>query len=293
LGDRNSGKTAFAKHITQALCKGKNIYDIFPPIAGTTSTAVFRDLFAKALQQRGDLRQMINRLPADSVIIINDLELFWERTEEGLEIIKKLEELIDELGKRVLFIVNMNPYAYRLINQMTRLGDRFIELIPLKPFSAEEIQTLILKRHKSSGLDFGYSEGAGQLNEVQMAALFNAYFNYSNGNPGTALNGWLGRIKKVSNGFIEVSKPDYPSLDTLKQLDAEWDMLLVQFILHKRLTEKKILQITQWTESKTKAVVLAMLRAGIIIEKSSLVYHLDTFIQPFVVDALKEKELLK
>lgn len=293
LGDRNSGKTAFAKHITQALFKVKNVYSIFPPIAGTTSTTTFREIFAKALQQKGDLRQMVHRLPADSVIIINDLELFWERSEEGMEIVKRLEELIDELGRRVLFVVNMNPHAYRLMNQLTSLGDRFIELIPLKAFSAEEIQALILKRHKSSGLAFGYHEGAGQLNEVQMASLFNSYFNYSNGNPGTALNGWLSRIKKVNKGYIEVTRPEYPSLDNLKQLDAEWDMLLVEFILHKRLTTNKICQITGWTKSKAKAVVLAMLRAGLIIEKSSSVYHLDPFIQPFIVDALKDKELLK
>jgi hypothetical protein len=90
-----------------------------------------------------------------------------------------------------------------------------------------------------------------------------------------------------------MTKPEYPSLDTLKHLDEEWDMLLIQFVLHKRLTEKKITQITHWSQAKTMEVVLSMLRAGLIVEKSSTVYHLDSFVHPFVVDALKEKELLR
>ncbi len=293
LGERNSGKTAFGKHIMQSLFKGKNVYSIFPPISGTTSLKVFTDIFSKTLQKRAELRQMIGRLPAGSVIIINDLELFWERSENGLQVVRELEQLIDDYGQRVLFVVNMNPHAYRLINQQTRLADRFVEVINLRPFNAEELKDLILKRHKSSGLSFGYNEESGQLNDVQMASLFNAYFNYSNGNPGTALNGWITNMRTANRSFIKVEKPAYPSLEVLKQLDDEWTMLLIQFILHKRLNESKIISVTSWTPEKTKATLRAMSRAGVVVEKSTGNYHLDTFMQPFIVDALKDKEVLQ
>ncbi|TRX60540.1 amino acid permease [Fulvivirga sp. M361] len=292
LGERNSGKTAFGKYVVQRYLKGHTSYAVFPPTQGTVTLEGFNTALRKATLKSGDTDQIMGHLPQGTVLVINDLELFWERTGEGMEVVRLIERLIDDYGEKVLFIVNLNPHAFKLINQLTGFGVKFIENINFAPFNAEELRDLIMKRHRSSGLAIGLNAVDDSLNEVQMAQLFNGYFTYSEGVPGTALNGWLSHIKKSTAQGLILQKPDYPSISGLKELHEDWIMLLMQFVLHKRLNAEKIERITNWSSATVKALLLAMLRAGIIIDKVSGVYHLDPFIHPFVVKALKEKDVL-
>jgi amino acid transporter len=292
LGERNSGKTAFAKYITQENAKNITVYSVFPPMMGTKSLDGFNQAMSKATKVKGDSSQILSRLSSGSIVVINDLELFWERSTDGLTVIHELENMMDSFSHKILFVVNLNPYAYQLINEMTSLGDHFIEVINMMPFDAEELKDLVLRRHQSSRIPFGYGKNYELLNPVRIASLFNAYFNYSEGNPGTALNGWLAHIKSASSEGLDIKKPEKPSLTVFKNLNEDWIMLLVQFVLHKRLTNERIVTITNRSYQEVETLVLAMLRAGIIIEKAAGVYHVSPFILPFLITSLKEREVL-
>ena len=292
LGDRNSGKSALAKYVIQNVLKLGKVFTVYPPMAGSNKIEDFTTSLRNATNLTGDVEQILSQIPSNSAIIINDLELFWERTAHGLAVVEKLCDLIDRFGNRFFFIVNMNSYAYRHINRISRLKDHFIEVINMQPFDAEELKDLVLKRHKSSNMAFGYSRESGQLNELQVANLFDHYFDFSRGVPGIALIGWLGRIEQVQSDFIRISKPDYPSLGLFRLIDQDWIALLVQFVLHKRLTKEKIRKIFDWEVEKTEQVTSALIRSGLIIEKSTRVYQLDGYVYPFVVNYLKNKEIL-
>ncbi len=292
LGDRNSGKTAFGKQVVHQFLKKNPTFSVFSPIQGTTSIAGFTEALRKATQKYGDTSQILSQLPIGSVVIINDLELFWERTASGLEVVRHLEQLIDEFGNKILFVVNMNPHAYKLINQLTGFGDRFIEIINFSPFYAEELKDLIMKRHRSSGMSIRFNSDKDDLNEVQLAQLFNSYFNYCEGNPGTALNGWLANVNRAIGNDLIIKKPEYPSTTVLEELNEDWCMVLTLFVLHKRLTEDKIERISGWNGGQVKSMVQAMVRSGIVLEKAPGIYHVDPYLQPFLVRALKDREVL-
>ena len=292
LGERNSGKTSFCKYVALKYLKSHPIYSVFPPIQGTISEEDFIQAVRKATQMEGDIDQIMNHVSKGSVLIINDLELFWERSQEGLNNIILLEKLIDSFSHKIIFIVNMNPHAFRLINQLTEFNDHFIDIINFTPFNAEELKELIMKRHQSSGLNINVNSSMIPLNELQMAQLFNGYFDYSMGNPGTALNGWLANIQQISDGSLNILKPENPSLLVIRDLDQDWTMILTQYLLHKRLTLEKLERITGWAHAELKSLLLAMLRAGIIVEKASGIYQIDPYIQPFITLAFKDKEIL-
>jgi hypothetical protein len=272
--------------------KKSQTYSIFPPLQGAANIEGFTQTLRKATLKKGDAAQIISRLPAGSVLVINDLELFWERTEEGMEVIYLLKKLMDEYSKRIIFVININPHAYRIINQLADFGAHFIEVINFTPFNAESLKDLIMTRHRSSGLALKYDADKPILNEVQLAQLFNKYFDYSEGNPGTALNGWLANISKTGGNNLIIEKPEFPSLAGLKDLNEEWTMLLTQFVLHKRLNFEKIGRICQWENTQISTTMLAMTRAGIVTEKSAGIYQIDPCMQPFVVKSLKEREVL-
>jgi hypothetical protein len=69
-------------------------------------------------------------------------------------------------------------------------------------------------------------------------------------------------------------------------------MVLVQFILHKRLTSEKLVRISGWPDSKVQEILFAMQRSGIVVEKAYGIHHIDPYLQPFITTVLKEKEIL-
>lgn len=291
IGERNSGKTAFCKQMSVTHLKNQHVYSVFPPVHGSSVPADFSKAIAKATQKRGDASQILGRLPAGSTIIINDLELFWDRSIQGNQVIKLLAELIDQYSHKILFIININPYAWKHIDEPNQLSQYFIEEINMMPFDAEELKDLVLNRHRSSGMSIGY-DASEPLSEVQLARLFNGYFNYSKGVPGTALGGWLANIKKISGTKLLIHKPEPQDLESFESIEDEWERLLKNLIIHKRMKKESIALVLEWEESKIETLLLAMQRAGLIDEKIPGVYQVDAYVQPFLSRSFKERNLL-
>ncbi|MEM1135920.1 MAG: amino acid permease [Bacteroidota bacterium] len=292
LGERDSGKTAFCKHIVQQCLKNYEVYTVFPPIRGTQTAKGLEKVLQRATARQGDADQIMGQLPEKSAIVINDLELFWENTETGLEVVHLLGNLINKYGHKTLFVVNTNPHAFKSISKKTEIASWLIEIINFTPLNAKQLKELIMKRHRSSGLAIGLSTDKSPINEVQMAQLFNSYFDYSEGNPGTALSGWLANIQKVNKEILTIQKPHFPTLSILKELDEDQTQLLRHFVLHKRLTHQKIERVCNWDTLKVKSLLLSLQRAGIVGEKAAAIYQVDPYILPFLVKALRDKELL-
>ncbi|WP_339815921.1 hypothetical protein [uncultured Imperialibacter sp.] len=292
IGERNEGKTAFTKYAVSSLGNEKNFYAVFPPLQGTLDIAEFEKSLRKATLMQGSTKEILAQLPPGSIISINDLELFWERQANGMRIVEAIGDLIDEFSSRCLFVVNVNPHAFKLIDEMTGFSQKFIEIINMDAFDAEMIKDVIMKRHKSSGLSLSVGESEKDISEIELARLFNKYFDYSGGNPGTALNGWLTNISNVSHNQIETAAPPKLSLTFLKELDEEWVMILSQFVLHKRLDADKISRITGWDSVYISKVLLALIRSGAIVEKATGIYMIDPYLLPFIIRHFKERDLL-
>ena len=187
----------------------------------------------------------------------------------------------------------MNPYAFDLMNKMLNLQDAFISVIALRPFDSQEIQEIILRRHRSSGLEFILNKREEEdLSEIRKASLFNKYFNYSEGNPGTALKSWLGNIVKVSEKRIYIQSPRLPETKILSELDEDWKVILIQLILHKRLTFERINKIFFSDDTGTKGIINSMLRSGLIEERREKLYIINNFIEPHLLRVFKREELL-
>lgn len=292
IGERNEGKTAFARHAVGRHASDKHFYSLFPPLQGTINEDEFLRCLQRATGLSGSVSEIMTQLPYGSIISVNDLELFWERSADGLRIVQMLGNLIDDFGSRCLFLVNVNPHAFKLINELTGFYQKFIEIINLEPLDAELLKEVVMKRHKSSGFGVAYGSGAANFSEVELARLFNRYFDYSLGNPGTALNGWLANIATVGEEKLLVQMPQKPSLGFLRDLNDEWVMALSQFVFHKRLDEAKLVRITGRDYDDARKLLLALVRSGVVVEKAARVYMVDPYVLPFLVKSFKERGLL-
>ena len=156
-------------------------------------------------------------------------------------VIQAIADIIDRFGSKCLIIANMNKYSFDLVNSINRIDDSFIRIMNMHPFSAEELKEVITKRHQTSRLKFeldGIEEDG--YTDFKKAKLFNQYFNISKGNVGVALQSWINNIRQVKDGHIEIRRPEQPNGDLLHHLEKDRLVLILQFLLHRRLDRDRL-----------------------------------------------------
>ena len=293
VGERNSGKTLLSKNIALRFYKDQSVYQVFPPANGSLREEDLAVAFRKAAGTYGGIHQVMASEPAGKVWILHDLELWWERSENGMGLVSLIGDLIDSYSSKFLFIININPFALSFINKMLNFDSYFIETIHCRPFDAEQIRDLILRRHETSGLKLTFSKGEEEvLSEVKMASLFHHYFRYSSGNPGVALNGWLANIRQVYGDNLLITKPEIAGASVFKDLPADWYSITSALALHKRLDFDRLIRITEMDELRMEKLLLSMLRSAIIAERLPGLYVVNQFMEPHLITVLKEKDLI-
>ncbi|NJN27323.1 MAG: ATP-binding protein [Cyclobacteriaceae bacterium] len=292
-GERNCGKTNLCQHVLKKQFKENLVFHLFPPIEGSTDVQDFAHELAKVSGIHHPKSEIYETLPFGSVIAIHDMELWWERSPSGLGMIMELLADIDKYSKSYLFVINMNVFAYELINNVLNLQDHLIGVVRCQPFDSENLKTMIMKRHASSGLSFVLENKVEEsMSQLKKAKLFSQYFDFTNGNPGVTLNAWLSNIVMYKNEHLFIKYPTHIDTEVLNSLEGDAVALLQQTALHKRMDLSKMMRVFG-VEADTIQSWLRPLRLnGLISEKSEGVFVINPFVEPFVVKMLKQKELL-
>ncbi len=293
LGERNSGKTTLSRMIASKYFKSDRIFTIQTPKAIAAQLKVFEEMLKKSTNNQGSIEEIFNALPQNSAVIFNDLELWWERSDKGFEVVNVITNLIRDYSNKILFVVNCNIHSFRLMNTINKLDGLFISTIECEPFDSESLKEVILLRHDSSGIKFQLGgKIVEELGNIKLAGLFDDYFNYSNGYVGVALNTWIANITKVDSNTVIIKHPVVPDAGSLNNLDDEWLIFITQIMLHRRISFESLKRIMKVSDDKCVDVVKALLRAGIIMEKSTNIYGINFFLEPYLTRLLKERMII-
>lgn len=291
-GERNSGKTALCKRIVEKHFSDNKRFHLFASGDGSAKPDDFIAKLGEATGVSSDLPGIMNSLPYHTVIVIHDLELWWERTPEGMRVVEMIMDMIAAYSDRILFIINMNVFTSDLIHATNDFRERFIGVIRCTPLTSLELKNMILSRHRSSGLEFSLDNVNGDISEIALARMFNYYFNYADGNPGLAMNAWLNSITRVEGNRLMVRPPRQPDTEVLEALPAGWNVVLVQLALHKRMSVDKLLRVFGSDYPGLEMDLTSLVRAGLAEKRIDGCYALNPYAEPFLVRAFKQKEWL-
>jgi len=293
LGERNSGKSFFANYISQNIDFKGDSFFINPPYAGSISVQDFLYSFQEATETTGSFNQIFNSIPAQSVFFIDDLELWWEKSANGMEVIKQLMTLINRFGHQHLFVVMSNIHSFNLINKYQKIENNFLSLIELRPFNARQLKKIIIRRHQTSTLEFEINNVAqNRFRSWNYARLFSRYFSYSEGNPGVALQAWINSVEDIQGSVIALSKPKIPDSALLGYLETEWMIFMMHLLLHKRMTLAKLIRVSQESRVEVMKKVRVLKRSGLLITIGDDILDIDPYVLPFLRKALVKQELL-
>ena len=283
-GVHGAGKTTLSRYFSHRYFKKDRIYFVKPPIEGSSSIKTWNATLLNALGGKVDVIEALRDLPYQSVVVINDLELWFERCITGYEVIAEIMNLINVFGRKVFFIINCNIHAFDFINKAFPIQDNFISIIECNPFSSKELQQLIQSRHASSGLSFTYYNHAEEaFSRMRFASLFTGFFNYSDGIPGVAINAWLTSVTKVDKQNIVIQKPELPNCDVLHNLDKDWLIAIALFVQHKNITANKLARLLDGKDDDAIKLLNSLFNAGIVLKVETDVFTLNKFIEPMLV----------
>ena len=293
LGERNSGRSFFAMYSAKKYTDKNNIYTLYAPYSGSISVSTFKSHLQRTFDNNGSYDNIFGSLKENSIVIFEDIELWWEKSENGHVVIDEIINIIDKYSNKCFFIVTANCHSFKIINTIQKIESYFINIINLEPFNAEEIKDIIVKRHVSSNMHFELNNNYNKyFISWHNAKLFNRYYHFSGGNVGVVLNAWITNIIDVDDNLLKIKYPEIPDDNKLDFLETDWLILIVQFILHKRLTVSRLIRITLENKDILLSRLNILKRAGLISENNDGVYELDQYLYPVIKKKLIEKEVL-
>jgi amino acid transporter len=293
VGEKNSGKTAFCRHITKKYFPNEKIYHVFPPLFGSAKPEDFNKALNEVTGLSGKTFEVFERLPNDIAMVFHDMELWWEMSDSGFDTFQLILDTIKEYSEKCLFVLNMNQYTYNRINAIHDIENNFIGVIFCRPFDSEELKELIMRRHKSSGMKIHLGKkNEEQLSDIRTAGLFNKLFNYSGGNPGLSLFTWLTQIKRVTDERFTIEPPTTPGMGIFESLNDDWQVVLIQLIYHKRMDLNKLKNVLQIDESEIEKIVNTLLMTGLVKEKTKGLYVINNYTDRFLAEYFHEHELI-
>ena len=219
-------------------------------------------------------------LKRGSIVIINDLELYWRKTTGGLTQVKQLLKLISSYPE-VLFIVECNMLLLSHLNECTDLSEKVISYIQTSSFSSDNIEKALDEKNKISGKSItlkGDQFKFGTFSKFQVNAK--KLETLSSGNIGWLNTIWMSFLSYDESGEIELN-PNYESYfpDVLGDEDLQ---ILLQLYWHKKLRlEDFNLFFQHWGEDRINQV-LAFLKSQYLITNLNDYFEINKVILPYL-----------
>jgi len=292
VGEYYSGITYMIENII-SVKKFKDITTLEPPLLYSHDSRKSADkIFKLALEANHISEKAMSIIPEGHIFVIEDIELWWTRTQKGDEILEKLFDFINKYSSRHFFILSSNIDFYRLIKSYSSLDNILQETILLQPLKSEQIGNAIMERHLAGGIDVKWK---GKLlvndNHRILVNLMSQITLLSEGNIGVAFYIWLCNLRKTpSNEYVlkELLPISLPDVNMQK-----WDNLLLQIILHRRLSADQIFDIYKGEDrAKIKNILDSLLRTKVVVEIDFRVYEINRFAMAYVKKYLRKNEYL-
>lgn len=295
LGERNSGKSFFIHKFISSRIKEVKVVFVKAHLEGQANLKSFNAALHKATGISGDSDKIFKKLDKKTVMVIDDIELWWQKSKNGMLIITMLHELINKFGHKIFFILSQNIHSYKIMNQIVPLSSAMIDIINLRPFSSELLQKVILFRHNSAGIKFKIektdkkyeAKEQENLKPKNYARMFHKYFTISNGNVGMALSYWISNIVNYNGEKMLIRLPKKMDSNVLDLLTTDQLILMNQFVWHKMLTKKQLSEILFDKDYGFSTDLEFLKRCGIIIMTKGNILEINNFVYPQIIEKLE------
>lgn len=290
-GESLSGKSFLVEQIAKEIeC---NRVNIIAPEGGSSKVEDIQLAFQRAFNSNKNVHQILKDLNQRTTIVLDDIELWWRKSDIENGALKQLINLINAFGMKHYFILTSNIYSYKHICSTIHLERVLVGTALLPPLSHKELSEVIAVRHRLGNLQMIYKDQAeNEISERRMMKLMDSIHEASGGNIGLALRLWLSSIDQVSDQKIHISEIEALHFPEVERMG--WKVLLFQMILHKSMQTEEIMALFHTeTKSWVNNLLKTLVNSGLLEEKNKNIYRVRKSCTPYIEEWLNRENILR
>lgn len=310
IGEKGSGKTTTLNFARRQVFAGMPVTQI--DLAGTTTcdekglVKILQD-FLKDYSFRtiDELEGYISEAEIRRVIIVEDIQNLFLKTVDGFEALQRFLLLISRTHDSIFWVVSCTLYSWNYLDKVLDLTKYFQRVISMISFSQEDLEGIVLKRHRVSGykLRFEPSEEIRQSKkfkklageEAQQDYLRQLYFAQLNklamGNITVTMMFWLSAILEIREDTMFISL-DPVDASFMVQLPNDELFTLAALIQHEMLNAEEHATIFNQEEDESLLLLTRMANRGILYKRSEGNYQINFMFYRATVRALSIKNII-
>ena len=292
-GDRHSGKSFIANVMVDKHLDKQKTLTINPPEGGSASFAVFEKTLQSLTESFMPADNIFAAMEKGSTVIFDDFELWWEKTYKGEQTAVEILETTKKHKDHILFVFIINSQSFKVMSKVIAMEKYFSGVVECTPMNAGEINEMIMIRHRIGNLKFEFKgRSEDKFHTWNYAKLFNRYFNYSNGNAGLCLHGWINNITGINGKTISIRLPKIPDGDLLGNLGKTQKSLLLNLVIHNASSASKLTRITGHSYKIIYETLEELMSMGLVIKNANGIYKTDRINHHHIVKYFQNNNML-
>lgn len=309
IGEKGAGKTTFVdlaleEQETSYPTKRIDLVDTIWTEEHLLNT--FADQVGVKATSIQELIDELNKGNRRKIIVLENLQNGYVRHINGYEAILNLLLLISETKESVFWFVSCSTYAWNLLGRVESAGEYFSHIIKVDTLDQQQIQTVIMRRHKVSGFELRFeadeetqaSRGFRKLVDAEASAqeyLEERYFEklarLSQGNASIAIIFWIRSIREFDETHFYIDPLEVASVEVIDELKPEVLFTLAALILHDTMTPEELAMAVNM-DLRQSRLIFARLEAKGLLRESGEKYMLNHLMYRQVVNLLKHRNIL-
>lgn len=309
VGERGSGKTTLLNFCEERILKDIEVVKI--DIQGKISSEkLLANKIAKAFslesgQTFSEIGDALNSVEEPMVCIVENTHHLFSKTTDGFELMEEFLFLTTHTSQQVFWIMTSTLYSWEYLDKVISIGRFVPHVLRLEGLTGEEIESIILKRHRVTGYDLRFEAGEAisetrkfrklKNDEEQQAYLHDLFFQrlqqLAQGNITVTILYWLKSIISIDKNQLLLTSNlaiDYSFVD---QLPGDEVFTLGAIVQHESLTAEDLSRIFYQEIKRSQVLLRALCNKGILVEDSG-VFNVHPLLYRAVIQSLKRKYIL-
>ncbi len=222
------------------------------------------------------------------IVIIENANKCYQRSEPGMQRCRDFLEMIGASSKKVLWILLMETPAVTYLDTMIDLFDFVTHAFELGPFDEDQLEQMILKRHRVSGFEVDFELPHWRLLErtrhpftsseslrQPRGEYFRRLRQRSHGNPLLALLDWLSVVALIPGDETRllVRQPEVTPFLLMDTLTLKKRLMLAALLQHGSLTAPQLAALLCDAPREVQTELDHLLRLGLIEPLMGTAHH--------------------
>ena len=312
VGEKGSGRTTLIHFATQ------EIYNKFPLTVidlkemtirteeglMTGLKSIFR--FEEEFVSIDALENKLNTQESQQIIIVEDLQNLYIKSVDGFDVLERFLLFVSRTHKQIYWIMTCSLYSWRYLDKVLDISKYFQRTVFLGGLTQEDIENIILKRHRVSGYKLRFDIPEELLKsrkfkkqtakidpqEYCKKLLFDQLNDLGSGNITVTMLFWLSAIQKIEEDTLVVSSRIQFDYSLFYGLPSDELFTLAALLQHEKLNAEEHAMIFHQEKRQSILLINRMNNRGILIEKENGYYQINPLLYRPAVQTLKMKNLL-